>query len=622
MLVHVDAAQAVGPRADRLRRRSGADLLSVSGHKIGGPPGTGALLVRRGLRLAPLLVGGDQERARRAGLENVPALVGLGAACQALADDDRLAAEAGRGPAPDRPGARPRSPTLDGVRVYGDPVDRLPHLVCLGIDGIEPQAVLLGPRPGRHRRPLGQRLRVRGARALAGARGDGRRRPPVAAHLGRLVHHRRRHRRACSTPSPPVIGPPAGPRGWQSVSRPADLAVLADRGSCPTGSRRASPGSPSPTSTRYLRCNVWLVDGRDRDLVVDGAWGWRRCGRCAGSSHTGFDFGVQNNDAMLSGTVYNDQNGDGSEDGSDAGLAGWTVFLDANGNGALDAGETTTLTDAQGHYSFEVQPGNDYLVYVAPQAGWGETQPGSDWSWHYYANQVAAGSSHTGFDFGVEHNDAVLSGTVYKDQNGDGSEDGSDAGLAGWTVFLDANGNGALDAGETTTLTDSQGHYSFEVQPGNDYLVYVDPQDGWNETQPGSDWSWHYYSNQVAAGSSHTGFDFGVFQIVADDDRTPVEQEPRESWRFPDVHRNGEGPVGHHDAERIGAVLCRRKSDRDAGRARQWVCHERGDRDPDGRQPRRHGCVHRLHPGVRHQLGHASPGAKRSTMRSGRRRDW
>ncbi|MBL2810166.1 aminotransferase class V-fold PLP-dependent enzyme, partial [Klebsiella pneumoniae] len=62
----------------------GADLMSVSAHKFGGPLGMGALLIRRGLRLRPLLLGSDQERARRAGLENVPAIVGFGAACDEL----------------------------------------------------------------------------------------------------------------------------------------------------------------------------------------------------------------------------------------------------------------------------------------------------------------------------------------------------------------------------------------------------------------------------------------------------------------------------------------------------------------------------------------------------------
>src|SRR5215207_8170343 len=106
VLVHVDAAQAVGHVPVDFRAL-GADLLSVSAHKLAGPAGVGALLVRQGLRLPPLLVGGDQERARRAGLENVPGIAGFGAACAAL------------------------SAPADGR-------DRL------AVEGIEPQAVLLG----------------------------------------------------------------------------------------------------------------------------------------------------------------------------------------------------------------------------------------------------------------------------------------------------------------------------------------------------------------------------------------------------------------------------------------------------------------------------------------------
>ncbi len=141
-LVHVDAAQAVG-RLPVAFDALGADLMSLSGHKLGGPPGTGALLVRRGLRIEPLLVGGDQERARRAGVENVPALAGLGAVAAALATDDRLDDEATRSRRlTDRVLEAARA--IDGVSIYGDPDGRVPHLVCLGVGGVEPQAVLLG----------------------------------------------------------------------------------------------------------------------------------------------------------------------------------------------------------------------------------------------------------------------------------------------------------------------------------------------------------------------------------------------------------------------------------------------------------------------------------------------
>ena len=138
VLVHVDAAQAAGHVSIEFAAL-GADLLSVSAHKLGGPPGIGALLVRRGVRLRPLLVGGDQERARRAGYEAVAAAVSFGAACASI---DIAAEAAAQRALTDR--IRTAAPGWDGVEVYGDPEHNLPHLVCLGFTAVEPQAVLLG----------------------------------------------------------------------------------------------------------------------------------------------------------------------------------------------------------------------------------------------------------------------------------------------------------------------------------------------------------------------------------------------------------------------------------------------------------------------------------------------
>ena len=119
----------------------GADLMSISAHKFGGPPGIGALLVRRGLRLVPLLEGGDQERARRAGLENGAAIAGFGAACAAL-EDGGLEQEASRAQT-QTDKLRDLAQSIEGVVEYGHPTQRLPHLVCLGISDVEPQAVLI-----------------------------------------------------------------------------------------------------------------------------------------------------------------------------------------------------------------------------------------------------------------------------------------------------------------------------------------------------------------------------------------------------------------------------------------------------------------------------------------------
>ena len=108
MPVHVDAATAAGHVPIDLDRL-GADLVSVSAHKLGGPAGIGALIIRRGLRLRAVLVGGEQERARRAGLENVVAAIGFG----------RRPPSSGQ-PGPAGPGDRGRSP-VDGRTWSGRP---------------------------------------------------------------------------------------------------------------------------------------------------------------------------------------------------------------------------------------------------------------------------------------------------------------------------------------------------------------------------------------------------------------------------------------------------------------------------------------------------------------------
>ena len=140
VLVHVDAVAAAGHLPVDFAAL-GADLLSVSAHKLGGPQGVGALLVRRGLRLRPLLVGGEQERSRRAGMENVAGIVGFGAAASTLAstlDDESVRARA------QTEALIAAATAIDGVATYGDIDGRAPHIVCLGVTGVEAEAVLIG----------------------------------------------------------------------------------------------------------------------------------------------------------------------------------------------------------------------------------------------------------------------------------------------------------------------------------------------------------------------------------------------------------------------------------------------------------------------------------------------
>jgi cysteine desulfurase len=123
-IVHVDACAAAGHLPIDFRALD-ADLCSLTAHKFGGPKGAGALLVRRGLRLDPLLVGGAQERARRAGIEDLPAEI----------DAQReLLATAGR-----------VSDLVAGVERFGPDAGSgaLPNLLCLGVEGVEAEPILL-----------------------------------------------------------------------------------------------------------------------------------------------------------------------------------------------------------------------------------------------------------------------------------------------------------------------------------------------------------------------------------------------------------------------------------------------------------------------------------------------
>jgi cysteine desulfurase len=141
-LVHVDACMTAGHLAidvDEL----GADLVSVSAHKMGGPPGVGALVVRRGLRVEPFVVGGDQERARRGGIENVPGIVGFGAAAEVLVEAGRLALESDDARRRTEGILRAATAVAD-VEVLGDPERRAPQLVCVAVGGVEAEPVLLG----------------------------------------------------------------------------------------------------------------------------------------------------------------------------------------------------------------------------------------------------------------------------------------------------------------------------------------------------------------------------------------------------------------------------------------------------------------------------------------------
>ncbi|MEO6221704.1 MAG: cysteine desulfurase family protein [Vicinamibacterales bacterium] len=139
-LCHTDAVQTVGKIPVSVSAL-GVDLLSLSGHKFGGPKGTGALWVRRGLRLHAQQTGGRQERSRRAGTENVAGLAGLGAAAdyaratvgEHMTTVARLRDRLERG----------ILSAVPGTEVNGDPEARVPNTTNISVDGVEAELLLM-----------------------------------------------------------------------------------------------------------------------------------------------------------------------------------------------------------------------------------------------------------------------------------------------------------------------------------------------------------------------------------------------------------------------------------------------------------------------------------------------
>ena len=137
--LHTDAAQAVGKIPVDVQEL-GVDLLSIAGHKLYGPKGVGALYLRSGLDLVPLIHGAAQEGGRRAGTENVILVAGLGAACRVAMERLETDMETNR-----RLRDRLQGLLFDGIEglvLNGHPHERLPNTLNVGVPGLEGSRIL------------------------------------------------------------------------------------------------------------------------------------------------------------------------------------------------------------------------------------------------------------------------------------------------------------------------------------------------------------------------------------------------------------------------------------------------------------------------------------------------
>lgn len=149
----------------------------------------------------------------------------------------------------------------------------------------------------------------------------------------------------------------------------------------------------------------------------------------------------------------------------------------------FSSGEQSRVTAADGTYSFANLAAGSHIVRQINQAGFNQTGPAGGF---HTINLVDAGSTAANTNFGNRQPPGTITGTLFGDYNGDGTRQGGEPGLAGWTVYADVDSDGTFDPGEFSAVTAADGSYSIEAPPGS-YKLRAVPQAGFTQTAPGAD---------------------------------------------------------------------------------------------------------------------------------------
>jgi cyclophilin family peptidyl-prolyl cis-trans isomerase len=215
----------------------------------------------------------------------------------------------------------------------------------------------------------------------------------------------------------------------------------------------------------------------------------------ANNTTSGVNFGEG---PAITGTVFTDTNGNGALDASEQGVSGRTVFLNVDGTGAPDAANPSVTTDANGNYVFsgiangtyhvlEVLPSNVPLTTSAQTA------------------IVTSGQTIANVNFGEK---PAIAGMVFIDLNANGQFDAGEQGVPGQKVFLDVDGTGAPSTNNPSTITDSNGNYTFSgLAPGSYPVKEVLPS--------GVTLTTSAQAVAVVAGQTKSGVNFGDKPAIA-----------------------------------------------------------------------------------------------------------
>lgn len=206
------------------------------------------------------------------------------------------------------------------------------------------------------------------------------------------------------------------------------------------------------------------------------------------------DFAIakNNNPGKVTGSLFNDLNGNGQRDSGEGLLVGWRVFVDADKDGVYDTGEIATTTNSFGTYTLTLSPGA-YRIAASTQTGFRRSSPSTG----FHDVTIDPGVTVTSRSFGFTQN-ILLSGRVFKDLDGDGLKDSNESYVSGWRIYIDSNKNGIFDTGEVNTYSQSGdlGYWQIGGLAAGTYQIRVVPKTGYALKSPAVG----YYNITLSAG--------------------------------------------------------------------------------------------------------------------------
>ncbi len=221
----------------------------------------------------------------------------------------------------------------------------------------------------------------------------------------------------------------------------------------------------------------------------------------------------------VTGTFFNDINGNGKQDTGEGGIHDQTVFIDLNNNGKLDSGEPSAITNSSGVYIIRNIPAGSIHVRENVPDGLRVDAPASG----SYSVTLNAGQTLANLNF-ANTQLALISGTVFVDANGNGKQDASETGRANQIIYLDLNKDGVLQPTEPVAITDATGAFVFAVNAGS-YVVRLEPFSDFTITTPTSG----AFNVTVGAGATNSNSLFGEKLIVPPSPPSPPPVSPPHS---------------------------------------------------------------------------------------------